>query len=50
MCLADSATTHIIFKDKKYFFYLLKGESNVNLISGITKIIEVSGRTNKSLG
>jgi len=48
MCLADSATTHTILKHKKYFSFLLKGESNVNTISG-TKIIEGFGRANISL-
>ena len=49
MCLADSATTHTILKNKKYFSFLLKRESNVNTIFGTTKIIEGSGRANISL-
>lgn len=46
MCLADSATTHTILKDKKYFSYLVMQEANVCTISGTTKIIEGSGRAN----
>jgi hypothetical protein len=46
MCLADSATTHTIFKDKKYFSYLVKRETDVSTISGTSKIIEGSGRAN----
>jgi hypothetical protein len=38
MCLADSATTHTILKEKKYFSYLVKRETNVNTMSGTTKI------------
>jgi len=46
MCLADSATTHTIFKDKKYFSSLVKQETGVSTISGSSKIIEGSGRAN----
>ena len=46
LCLADSATTHTIIKDKKYFSSLIMQEANVNTISGIAKIIEGSGRAN----
>jgi hypothetical protein len=42
--LVDSATTHTIFKDKKYFSSLVKRETNVSIISGTSKIIEGSGR------
>ena len=42
ICLANSATTHIIFKDNKYFSHLTLGEANVNTISGSTKLIEGS--------
>ena len=44
ICLADSATTHTILKDKKYFSYLVMQEANVSTISGSTKLIEGSGR------
>ena len=40
ICLTDSATTHTILKDKKYFFYLIMKEANVNTISGSTKLIK----------
>ena len=44
ICLADSATTHTILKDKKYFSYLVLQEANVSTISGSIKLIEGSGR------
>ncbi|TYJ10407.1 hypothetical protein E1A91_A11G205800v1 [Gossypium mustelinum] len=44
MCLADSATTNIILKDKKYFSYLIISDAHVNTISGSSKLIEGSGR------
>ena len=43
-CLADSATTHTILKDKKYFQNLILYKSNVNTISGSSNSIKVSGR------
>ena len=46
ICLADSATTHTILKDEKYFSYLKIVESNVFTISGSTKLIEGSERAN----
>ena len=46
ICLLDSATTHTILKDKRYFSYLVMKEANVNTISGSTRLIEGSGRTN----
>jgi hypothetical protein len=49
ICLADSATTHTILKDRKYFSYLVSREASVHTISGTTKIIEGSGRANISL-
>jgi len=48
ICL-DSATTHTILKDRKYFSHLVSWEIDVNTISGTTKIIEGFGRANKSL-
>ncbi|KAK8359548.1 hypothetical protein V6Z11_A04G103500 [Gossypium hirsutum] len=44
MCLADSATTHTILKDKKYFSHLTMSNAHVNTISGSLKLIEGSGR------
>ena len=44
ICLADSATTHTILKDKKYFSYLITKEASVITISGSAKLIEGSGR------
>nr|AQY61295.1 Pol [Coffea arabica] len=44
ICLIDSATTHTILKNKKYFSCLKMGETNVNTISGSAKLIESSGR------
>ncbi|CAN1247782.1 hypothetical protein LINPERPRIM_LOCUS6489 [Linum perenne] len=46
MCIIDSASTHTIFKDKKYFSYLVMREANVSTISGSTNLIEGSGRAN----
>ena len=44
LCLADSATTHTILKDKEYFSHLILAKANVNTISGIADLIEGSGR------
>ncbi len=38
-CLADSATTHTIFKDKKYFQQLSLSKAYVNTISGSSNLI-----------
>ncbi|XP_070040385.1 uncharacterized protein [Nicotiana tomentosiformis] len=46
ICLLDSATTHTILRDKRYFSYLVMKEANINTISGSTKLIEGSGRAN----
>ena len=46
MCLVDSATTHTILKNEKYFTSLNKYEGNVCTISGSIKLIEGSGRAN----
>ena len=45
-CLADSATTHTIFKNQKYFLNLTLAKANVNTISGASAIIEGSRRAN----
>ena len=44
ICLVDSATTHIILKNKKYFTNLKIIEATITTISGNIKIIEGSGR------
>lgn len=44
VCLADSATTHTILKNKRYFSHLTMKNISVSTISGSTKIIEGSGR------
>ena len=49
LCLADSATTHIILKDKRYFSQLKFLHGNVNTISGPADLIEGSGRANITL-
>ena len=46
LCLTDSATTHTILKDKKYFSQLILVEANVNTISGPADLIEGSARAN----
>ena len=46
MCLADSASTHTILKDKKLFSFLIMQGSDVNTISGSAKLIKGSGRAN----
>jgi len=38
--LIDSATTHIIFKNEKYFSHLSMGKINVTIIFGSTNLIE----------
>ena len=44
ICLADSAATHTIIRDQKYFSHITLVEANVNTISGPTDLIDVSGR------
>ena len=39
LCLADSASTHTILKDKKFFSFLIMQGSDVNTISGSAKLI-----------
>jgi hypothetical protein len=43
-CLVDSGTTNTILKSKKYFSQLSPVETHVNTISGISNLIEGSGR------
>ena len=44
ICVIDSGTTYAIFKDEKYFSYLLRRKANVTTISGNSNLIEGSGR------
>ena len=44
ICLADSATTHTIMQNQKYFLILTLLKANVNTISGPADLIEGSGR------
>ena len=44
ICLADSATTHTILRNQKYFLNLTLLKANVNTISGPADLIEGSGR------
>nr|KYP34344.1 hypothetical protein KK1_044725 [Cajanus cajan] len=46
MCLPNSATTHTILKNNKFFSNLVMQEINISTISGTTNIIEGSGRAN----
>ena len=48
-CLADSATTHTILKNKKYFQNLTLIKSKVNTISNSSNIMEGSRRANLML-
>ena len=44
LCLADSATTHTILRDSKYFVSLRLFEGNLTTISGTSNLVEGSGR------
>ena len=44
ICLADSATTHTILRDRKFFSTLVLTKANVTTISGSADLIEGSGR------
>ena len=46
VCLEDCATTHTILRDKRYFLELTLIKANVSTISGITNLVEGSGRAN----
>ncbi|KAG5247624.1 Disease resistance protein CC-NBS-LRR class family [Salix suchowensis] len=46
LCLADSATTHTILKENKYFKYLTLTKANVTTISGPVDMIKGSGKAN----
>ena len=45
-CLADSATTHTILNNTKYFSNLVLEKADVHTISGKSKIIEGYGKAN----
>ncbi|BBG94747.1 Disease resistance protein CC-NBS-LRR class family [Prunus dulcis] len=45
ICLADSATTHTILRDRKYFSKLMLTKAKVTTISGPADLIEGSGTT-----
>ena len=45
-CLADSASTHTVLNNEKYFFNLVLEEDDVHTISGKSRIIEGYGRAN----
>ena len=49
ICLADSATSHTILKNKRYFSSLTMKEASVTTVTGSAKIIEGSGRANISM-
>ena len=40
ICPTDSATTHIILRDQKYFSHITLVEANVNTISSPTDLID----------
>ena len=42
--LIDSATTHTILQDSRFFLNLKLAEANVNTISGTSSLIEGSGK------
>ena len=44
ICVIDSGTTHAIFKDEKYFSYLLRRKWNITTIYGKPNLIEGSRR------
>jgi hypothetical protein len=43
-CLVDSGTINTILKNKKYFSQLSPAETHVNIIFGISNLIDGSGR------
>ena len=46
VCLIDCVTMHTIIQDKIYFLELILIKANVSTISGITNLVEGSGRAN----
>ena len=49
ICLVDSATTHTILLDQKYFSHITLVEANVNTILGPVDLIDGSGRATTML-
>ena len=49
VCLADCATTHTIFQDKRYFLELTLIKANVSTICGTTNLVEGSRRVSITL-
>ena len=43
ICLANSATSHTILKDRKYFSQIKMGEAYVTIISGSIRLIKGFG-------
>ena len=50
ICLIDSASTHTILKEIRYFSNLEMGSTSVNTICGSAKLIQGSGRAIVFLG
>ena len=46
LCIVDSATTHTILKENKYFEYLTLTKANVTTISGSVDMIKGFGKAN----
>ena len=46
ICLVNCATTHTIFREKKYFLNLIVTNASVSTISSTSDLIEGSGRKN----
>ena len=44
LCLADSATTHTILQERKYFLHLKECEGKITTISGDSNLVVGSGR------
>ena len=49
ICLVESATTHTILRDQRYFLDLKLAEANVNTISSTSHLIEDPGRASITL-
>ena len=45
ICFANSATTHTILRDRKYFSSLMLTKVKITAISGQSDVIEDSGKT-----
>ena len=49
VCIANYATTHTIFRDKRYFLEVTLIKTNVSTIFGTTNLVEGFGRANITL-